>query len=390
MLVASSLACNIQETPKERKTVVQLHWTDCFEEVVKLPFDSFGLGSYTPSGVVLKGVSGLRGEKYVLFVPTLSELLVYNAEKAEIEQVFSLPNDDNLNPRLLEVVNLDSIIVFKKETQTLLIANRDSVVHSVSLVLSAVQDPPHLMIQPVFARMVELDGYHGLSTWINYGEGGLEVDYDSLMDKRNMAVFFKVQGDTVCRRDIPIKPILRRTTFQDSVFMDQPFLEVDSKRRKVLVHHVSSDTVMTYSWDDEQVVKHVVTGSDVVLNPAKVPKRESAHQIRAAYESQERGYHRIYFDDATGYYVRELVKMFPINALTGLAERSDIRKVQVLNSDFEVLAEMDLPEEIKFSGRIGASVFLNEADNQQRIWTLYKFDFKKDLSLEGTKAEWNH
>ncbi|TVR39144.1 MAG: hypothetical protein EA392_07325 [Cryomorphaceae bacterium] len=346
---------------------------------MKLPFDSLGLGSYTPSGVVLKGISGQRGEKYVLFVQILSEFLVFNAEKAEIEEVFSFPNDDHVKPRLLEVVSLDSIIVFKEETQTLLVANRESVVHSVSLALSTVHDPPHLIFLPVWARMVELDGYLGLSTWIQYGEGGPEVDYDALMDERNMAAFFKVQGDTVLRRDILIKPILRRTTIRDSMLIDKPFFEVDSKRRKVLVHHVSSDTVMTFNWDDEQVEKHVVTGSDVVLTPAKVPKREPAHVTPATYESQERGYHRIFFEEASGFYVRELVKMFPVNALTGSPERSDIRKVQVLNSDFEVVAEMDLPEEIKFSGRIGASVFLHEANNEQRVWTLYKFGFKNVL-----------
>lgn len=375
------MGCAPPLQPPEVKDRRNIDLFDCFTEVLRIDLGEHDLAAFTPSRMGIKGVFGKDDSRNVLYDFGLKECVVYDRQHNKVERIFSIPQHVGWDvPRLLEVISLDSILSFDKDHQSLIVCNTDSVLRTVKLNLEKGHHHPYLIIQPMFYFLSSIDGYIGFNTWIHYGEGGVDVDYDALMDDRYMACFFKLHGDSMISRDVPVKPFLRRTTFPDIMYMDQPFVEVNSERREVLIFHVTSDTVMTFGWDSGQIRKHVITGSEVELVPAKVPRRGSGADVHAMYENQERGYHRMYFDEESGMYLRELVKMFPVQGTQGLPPRSDIRLLQVVNADFEVVAEMNMPEDFKLAKRVGKSIYLQKSDDQQMQLVLYKFKWEKQMS----------
>jgi len=379
-LLFGFIGCTEYNTPSEVEKQ-KLLLSDCFKNALRIDLNDHDLAVFSPSKLSIKGVFEGQEAHFVLYSYGLQECILYNSHRNEVERIFAIPRHEGWGePHLLEVLSLDSILYFDFEHQSMVVCNTEKVVFTSNLLFDEDYHLPYQNIQHLHKFLRSIDGYVGFNTWIAYGEGGFDVDYDGLMDERNMVSFFKFHGDLTDRRDIPVKPILRRTTFTDVMYVDQPFFEVNSKQREVLIFHVSSDTVMTYGWDSGQIKKHVIIGSEVELFPAKVPRRGSAADVLAMYESQERGHHRIYFDHQSGMYLRELVKMFPVQGAHGLPPRPDIRLLQVLNSDFEVIAEMDLPEDYKLSKRVGKSIFLQKSDDEKRELVLYKFHWVEPLS----------
>src|SRR5690606_33566445 len=273
---------------------------------------------------------------YAIYDFDLRECVVFNTVEQKVERTFEIPkNEEWGEAHLLEVVSLDSILYFDFDHQALVVCGADEIKQIYDLKMEKDHHQPYQIIQHLHRFLRSLDGYIGFNVWIDYGEGGYDVDYDSLMDERNMVCFFQVSGDSVISRDIPIKPYLRKTTFPDVMDYEVPFFEVNEQSREVLVFHCTTDTLYTYGWDDEVITKHVVSGSDVKIVPAKVPRRGSAAEIVAAYEEQVMAAHYLYFDHDSGQYLRYLIKDFPKQSAGGIPPGPDIRMLQVLSNIFE-------------------------------------------------------
>lgn len=377
-LISSSLACNSPSsvgTETRKRQVAKLSVSDCFENVMQMELKSHNLAAYSPSTITVKGVLGESDEIYVLYDYSFKECIIYNRKKDQVVRTFEIPKNDGWGePHLLEVISLDSIVYFDFEHQSLVISNTEEVVWVSDLPFNEDKHHAYLIIQHIHKFLRSIDGYVGFNSWVNYGEGGYDVDYDSLMDERNMVSFFKVQKDSVIVKDIPIKPYLRKTAFPDFMYVDDPYFEVNTQKREILVFHVTTDTIYTYGWDSEQIKKHVISGSEIRLVPPKIPRNGSSADVAATYENQERGYHRIYTDHQSGTYLRLLVKEFPGTTVKGVPPRSDIRLLQVLNSNFEVIAEMEMPKGYELSNRIKDGIFLRKYDNELRELVLLKFD----------------
>lgn len=375
MLLTFACTPSADRAQTSNRRVVKLSVYDCFENVLRLELANQELAAYSPSTITVKGVFGENDEIYVLYDYRLKECIIYNLMKEKVESTFEIPKHDGWGEsHLLEVISLDSILYFDFEHQSLVTCNTEEVVRVFNLKFGGEHHHPYLIIQHLHKFLRSIDGYIGFNTWINYGEGGYDKDYDALMDERNMVSFFKVHEDSVIIRDIPIKPYLRKTAFPDLMYVDDPYFEVNSQSREVLVFHVTTDTIYTYDWDNEQIVKHVVSGSETKLVPPKVPRKGSSADVVATYENQERGYHRIYIDHQSGKYLRLLVKEFPTNTVNGIPPQPDIRLLQVLNDNFEVEAEMELPKGYELSNRVKDAIYLRKFDDELREFVLLKFD----------------
>ncbi len=194
------------------------------------------------------------------------------------------------------------------------------------------------------------------------------------MDKRDMVVFFKVQGDSLVSKLIPIQPFLKRKEFRDLIYVDKPFFEVNSSKREILIFHTTADTVYTYNWDNQDIKKYLISGTKIKLVPPKVPTRGSASDIMAMYETQERGHHHIYFDSHSGKYVRYLVKEFPALTRNGISPRPKIRMLQILNENFTVEVEMELPENYGIPAKVNGSIYMRKFNDEKKELIIYKFE----------------
>lgn len=386
-LMSFSFACTPSSdgTQTSNRRVAKLSVSDCFENVMQIDLANHDLDAYSPSTITVKGVLGEDDEIYVLYDYSLKECIVYNRNKDKVEHIFEIPKNVGWGePHVLEVISLDSILYFDFEHQSLVISNTEEVVRIFDLNFGGDHHHPYLIVQHLHKFLRSIDGYIGFNSWINYGEGGYDVDYDALMDERNMVSFFKVQKDSVIIKDIPIKPYLRKTAIPDLMYVDDPYFEVNSQSREILVFHVTTDTIYTYDWDSAEIMKHVVSGSGIKLIPPQIPRKGSSADIVATYENQERGYHRIYIDHQSGFYIRLLVKEFPVNTVKGIPPRPDIRLLQVLNNNFEVEAEMELPKGYKLSNRVHDAIYLRKYDDELRELVLLKFDGRKMSKILST------
>lgn len=348
---------------------------DYFTEVLRLDFKEEYLASYQPSKMIVKGVFGSENEFYVMLDYQLQRCIIVNKADNSIERTFDIPQKEGCsNTQMVEILSLDSIIYLNDELQQMLIYNVYGFKQAYSF--EKIREHHHeLMKIHAFSEFLRsIDGYIGFTTWIDYGAGGPDVDYDSLMDDRNMVAFFKAQADSFIMKEVPIKPFLKRTTFPDLMFVDKPFFEVNTSTREVLVFHVSTDMVYSYSWDTDDVKKQVITGSSVKLLPAKLPRKGHATEILLMYEKQERGHHKIFFDSTSGKYIRYLEKKFSVKPENGLPLKPDIRLLQLLNEDFEVEAEMDFPLEYGFPTRVNGAVYLRKFDDEKKELIIYKFE----------------
>lgn len=380
ILAVCALLCSVactQTTPSSDESEKQpIEISDCFNEVLRINLNDHDLGAFTPSNLLVKGVIEDSDTTFVLYDYSLKECLVYNKKNNKVERTFELPKHDGWErAHLLEVVSLDSILYFDHDHQSLVVCNTEEIKNTYYLKFEKEHHQPYQNIQHLHRFLRSIDGYIGFNTWIAYGDGGVDVDYDTYMDERDMVCFFKVQGDSLISRDIPIKPFLKKTTYPDVMYVDNPFFEVNSQKREILVFHQTTDTIYTYGWDDERIEKHVVSGSEIELIPPKVPRRGSSADIVMAYENQECGHHRIYYDAQSAKYLRHLIKEFPTSTTNGLPPRPDIRLLQVLNDNFEVEAEMELPEEYKQSKRVGVRNYLRKYDNESRELVVYRFEW---------------
>jgi len=348
-----------------------------FTEVLKLDFNEAHLVSHQPSTMIIKGVFGSGEELIALLDYQLQRFIVANKIDNSIKYTFDVPQKGGCgNTQVLEVVSMDSILYLDDERQEILIYNEDGFKQAYSLGILKKNHHELMMIQPFSEFLRSIDGYIGFSTSISYGSGGPDMDYDSLMDDRNMVSFFKAHADSLIEKEIPIKPFIKRTTFPDLMYVDKPFFEVNTTTGEILVFHVSSDTVLTYNWDSEIVEKHLITGSAVKLVPAKLPRKGTAFEALEMYEKQERGQHSIYFDNNSGKYIRYLEKKFPVGSVDGIPSRTDIRLLQLLNEDFEVEAEMDYPEEYGRPAKVNGAVYLRKFDDEKKELIIYKFELQ--------------
>lgn len=384
LLVACSMlfafACTQSAQPVEDniKPTSKLKLSDCLVEVLSINLDEHELAAFTPKSMRVKGVFGEGDENYAIFDFALRECLVYNKKANKVERTFEIPKYDGWGEsHLLEVVSWDSILYFDFEHQALVVCNPDEVKRTFDLKMDRDHHQPYQIIQHLHKFLRSIDGYIGFNAWIDYGNGGEYVDYDSLMDERNMVSFFKVQGDTVVTRDIPIKPYMRKTSFPDLMYYEVPFFEVNQDRREILVFHCTTDTLYTYDWDKQTVEKHVVSGSDIKIIPAKVPRKGPSENMLFMYENQERGFHYLYYAPGSGKYLRYLGKQFPKNPVGGIPPKEDILMLQVLNNNFEVEAEMDLPEGYSLSKRISNGIYLQKFDDERRELRVFKFNWQQ-------------
>lgn len=352
--------------------------SDCFKEVLYIGLDDHDLAAFKPSTMQVKGVFGDKEENFVFYDFGMQECLIFGTQTNRVERIFEIPKHDGWGEsHLLEVVSLDSILYFDYEHQSLVICNAEKVKSIFPLKMDKEHHQSHQIVQHFHRFLRSMDGYIGFNTWIDYGAGGENVNYDSLMDERNMVIFFKPEGDSLISRDIPLKPSLKRTTYFDLMYVDNPFFEVNTQSQEVLVFHSTTDTMYTYNWESKQIKKHVISGSKIKLSPPKVPRRGSAADILAMYENQDQGYHLIYFDSFSGKYLRYLRKKFPQHTVNGIPPRPEILKLQVLNDDFVVEAEMDLPEGYSLSKRVSNGIYLQKFDDERRELRVFKFDWKQ-------------
>lgn len=220
--------------------------SDCFEEVFRLNLDDHDLTRFTPSTMRVKGVFGEGYVNYALYDLSLQECLVFNSRENSVEGTFEIPkNEEWGEAHLLEMVSLDSILYFDFDHQVLVVCSADEIKQTYDLKMDKDHHQPYQFIQHLHKSLRSIDGFIGFNAWIDYGEGGYDVDYDSLMDERNMVCFFKVEGDSVISRDVPIKPYLRKTTFPDVLDYEVPYFEVNDQRREILVFHCTTDTLYT-------------------------------------------------------------------------------------------------------------------------------------------------
>jgi len=371
------MSCTPSDPPSSTTEKQSIEISDCFQEVLRISLDDHDLAAFSPSRLFVKGVFGENDAYFVLYDNRLQECIVFNRNENRVEQIFAIPKPDGWGkPVLLEVVSLDSILYFEHEHQSLVVCNPDEVLITYTLKMDKEHHQQYQNIQHLYTFLRSIDGYIGFNAWIGYGQGGYDVDYDSLMDERNMVCFFKVQGDSVVSRDVPIKPFLRKTTFPVLKYLDNPSFEVNSQSREILVYHVTTDTIYTYHWDDERITKHVISGSDIELIPPKVPRKGDATEFTLMYESQERAFHFIHFDPSSGKYLRHLIKQFPESTVIGIPTLPEIRFLQVLNSRFEVEAEMELQESHAPGKRVGDGNYLRWFDDETRELVVYKFEWE--------------
>lgn len=346
-----------------------------FTEVSKLNFNEAQFAAHRPSKMIVKGVFGARKEFIALLDYQVQRFIVINKVDNSIEYTFELPPKAGCgNMQVLEVISMDSVLYLDEERQEMLIYNADGFKRAWSFDVLKKKQHELMKITPFSEFLRSIDGYIGFTNWIAYGAGGENLNYDSLMDQRNMVSFFKIQGDSMISRDIPIKPYLLRNQFPNVRYNDNPYFEINKRTNDVIVFHTSADTIYTYNWDNKKLNKHVISGSSVQLIPPKIPRRGSAIEIFLMADQQEWGHHRIYYDYDSGKYIRYLNMKFPKSSVDGIPTRPDIRILQLLNEDFEVEAEMDFPEEYGFPARVNGSVYLRKFDDEKRELTIYKFE----------------
>jgi hypothetical protein len=379
ILSAHLQGCNIKCENTEVIEKQHFELSDYLMEELRINLSDHGIDAFSPSTLIIKGVYGKKHENFAFYDTQLQKCFLFSLEQMSVQNIFEIPKQkEYAETYILEVISPDSILYFNNDDQSLNVCNSQEIRQTIYLQCNFGGGHSYFNIQPLNNFLRSIDGYVGFDIWVNFGKGGPDVDYDALMDKRNMVAFFKLQGDSLVNKVIPIRPFLKRKEFRDLIYVDKPFFEVNSSKREVLVFHTTADTVYTYNWDNQEIKKYLITGTKVKLVPPKVPSKGSASDIMAMYETQERGHHNLYFDSHSGKYVRYLVKEFPALTRNGMSPQPKIRMLQILSENFTVETEMDFPEEYGIPAKVNGSVYLRKFDDKKRELIIYKFELPAD------------